>query len=94
MVLSQERKNVIDTKDYIKSSKKKNASTYGLFPKKYKLVSLGEQSVKSESQTYIYILKKKKHHVDEIPGFILITFQNYSFSLHEAIRNLDEIKYL
>ena len=59
MVLSQQRKNVIDTKDYVKSSSKMKMSTYGLFPKKYKLVSLGEQSVKSESQTYIYIIINK-----------------------------------
>ena len=59
MVLSQQRKNVIDTKDYVKSSSKMKMSSYGLFPKKYKLVSLGEQSGKSESQTYIYIIINK-----------------------------------
>ena len=59
MVLSQQRKNVIDTKDYVKSSSKMKMSTSGLFPKKYKLVSLGEQSGKSESQTYIYIIITK-----------------------------------
>ena len=73
MVLSRQRKNVIDTKDYIKSSTKKNMSTYGLFPKKYKLVSLGEQSGKSESHTFIF--SKRKIHVDEIHGFV---FSNIS----------------
>ena len=33
-------------------------STYGLFPKKYKLVSLGEQSGKSESHTFIFSERK------------------------------------